>query len=74
MHARLLAYRPRLERIPEDAEKQPYLRSIATQTSEGDMSIQPWNTRAAGSEKASVVQTNIGLTLRMPLSLLQRGC
>jgi len=69
-----LAYRPRLERIPEDAEKQPYLRSIATQTSEGDMSIQPWNTRAAGSEKASVVQTNIGLTLRMPLSLLQRGC
>ena len=66
-----VAYRPRLERIPEDADKQPYLRSIATLTSEGEMSIQPWNTRAAGSEKARVVQTNIALYVYIPVQGVQ---
>lgn len=65
VHA-LVAYKPRLERIPPDADRNPYLRSVATLTTEGELIVTPWSIRPPGSDKARVIQTNIALYAYIP--------
>ena len=58
VHA-LVAYNPRLERIPEDAATVTYERSVATLTQDGQLFVQPWNVRQAGEVRRPVSQVNV---------------
>ena len=62
-----VAYRPRLERIPEDAMHQPYLRAVATLSTEGILEISPWIHRAPGRERQRVGQTNVAVYAFIPV-------
>ena len=56
-----VAYRPRLERIPKEAESNSLLRTVVTLTTDGHVECQPWTVRPAGSERCRVNQVNIAL-------------
>ena len=56
-----VAYRPRLERMPPDADTNPYLRSVASLTEDGVFHVSPWGTRNAGAVRRPVSQVNICL-------------
>lgn len=57
VHA-LVAYKPRIERIPADANTVAYQRSVATLSTDGQFLVQPWNTRLAGEVRRLVTQVN----------------
>lgn len=58
VHA-LVAYKPRLERIPADANTVAYQRSVATLSTDGQFLVQPWHTRPAGEVRCPVNQVNV---------------
>ena len=58
VHA-LVAYKPRLERIPADAKTVAYQRSVASLSLDGQFQVQPWDTRLAGEERHPVSQVNV---------------
>eukprot|EP00438_Fugacium_kawagutii_P028282 Skav227626 [mRNA] locus=C9358797:125:8101:- [translate_table: standard] len=60
VHA-FVAYRPRLERIPDDAGTQPYHQAIASLTHDGVFTVHPWSARNAGAERRAVERVNVSL-------------
>ena len=56
-----VAYRPRLARIPTEAESKPLLRTVVTLSGDGHIDCQPWSIRPAGAERSRVHQVNIAL-------------
>ena len=60
VHA-IVAYRPRLERIPNDAATMSYQRSVASLTDDGKLHVQPRSTRQPGETRRSVSQVNVCL-------------
>ena len=56
-----VAYRPRLERMPTDADVMSYERSVASLTDDGVFHVEPWSTRNAGPVRRPVSQVNVSL-------------
>ena len=56
-----VAYRPRLEGMPTDADVMSYERSVASLTDDGVFHVEPWSTRNAGPVRRPVSQVNVSL-------------
>eukprot|EP00438_Fugacium_kawagutii_P033822 Skav235831 [mRNA] locus=scaffold1931:222076:230114:- [translate_table: standard] len=62
-----VAYRPRLERVPPDADTKSYHCCKVSLSTDGVLEVKPWITRPPGQERARVVQTNIALFAHIPI-------
>ena len=55
------AYRPRLERIPKEAQTMTFDRAVATLNETGDLHVTPWDVRIAGAMRRPVRQVSTAL-------------
>ena len=68
-----VAYKPRLERIPTEANTDHLMQSIATLTVDGEFLVQPWCQRNAGATRRRVTQVNVALFVYAPTNIEEVG-
>ena len=57
----MIAYRPRLERIPHEACDSEMLQSVVTLNKDGEFLVGPWQARPAGRSRCQVQQVDVAL-------------
>ena len=64
----MIAYKPKLERIPNIAADVEIQQSVLTLTPEGEFSVSPWSVRPAGSTRSCVPHVSIAMFTYRPVT------